>query len=201
MTRLTDPRILGDLSSLPASAQGERHLVWWGNLGFMLIEGTGFALAIGSYLFLVGRSAGWPPPGDPLPGLGWSSAFTVGLLASEVPNIWVKRKTALHDASAVRWGVFAMMLIGLALLVLRGFEIARLEPSWHRDAYGSVVWMLMILHTSHILTEWGETLVQGLWLFTHRIGDDQFSDIEDSCNYWSFVVLAWLPLCTPAELV
>jgi heme/copper-type cytochrome/quinol oxidase subunit 3 len=54
--------------------------------------------------------------------------------------------------------------------------------------------MLMVLHTSHVVTDLGETGVQSLWLFTHEVGDPQFSDIEDNANYWSFVVLAWLPI-------
>ena len=33
--------LVGDLTSLPTSETGARHLVWWGNTGFMVIEGTG----------------------------------------------------------------------------------------------------------------------------------------------------------------
>jgi len=194
MSARPQTRIVGDLASLPHSTRGAAHLIWWGNLGFMLIEGTAFLLAIGAYLFLSSRSPHWPPVGDPLPNLLWSGVFTVALLASEIPNLWVKHRTAAHEAGKVRIGVLAMTVIGLVLLALRGVEIAYLAPSWHRDAYGSVLWMLMILHTSHVLTEWGETFVQAIWLYTHRIGDDQFSDVEDNCNYWTFVVLAWIPI-------
>lgn len=194
MSQARRPKIIGTVASLPTSAHGAQHLVWWGNLGFMLIEGTGFVLAIGAYLFLSSRTAQWPPPGDSLPDLCWSGFFTLSLLVSELPNLWVKRRTQAHDAGKVRLGVTAMTIIGLALLGLRGLEIARLAPSWHQDAYASVVWMLIILHTSHILTDWGDTLVQALWLWTHQIGDDQFEDVDDNCNYWTFVVLAWLPI-------
>jgi heme/copper-type cytochrome/quinol oxidase subunit 3 len=191
---MSDFRIIGNLATLPESTHGSRHLVWWGNLGFMLIEGTGFVLALGVYFYLFSRSQGWPPAGDPLPKLFWSGVFTIALLASEIPNLWIKRRALDHDPDGVRWGLLGLVIIGLALLVLRGFEIAALAPSWHRDAYGSVIWMLMILHTSHIVTDWGDSLVQALWLFSHQIGDDQFADVEDNCNYWTFVVLAWLPL-------
>jgi heme/copper-type cytochrome/quinol oxidase subunit 3 len=44
------------------------------------------------------------------------------------------------------------------------------------------------------VTELGESAVQTVWLFTHQIGDDQFSDVEDNSNYWTFVVVAWLPI-------
>lgn len=187
-------RIIGDLGDLPTSAQGSRHIVWWGNLGFMLIEGTGFLLAAGAYLYLLGRSSGWPPPGDPLPGLGWSTAFTAGLVLSAVPNLWLQRQVRRKRAGPVRWGSLGMTLIGLALIGVRALEIDHLNVDWDGDAYGSAVWLLMLLHTTHIVTDWGDTAVQAMWLHTHVIGDDQFADVEDNCNYWSFVVLSWLPI-------
>jgi cytochrome c oxidase subunit 3 len=194
MNAVPSPTIVGDLSDLPRSAMGARNLVWWGNIGFMLIEGTAFALAIGVYLYLRSMSPAWPPRGDALPGLLWSSIFTVALLASELPNLWVSRRTKQKDARAVRIGTLLMTIIGLALVALRGFELGHLNIRWDHDAYGSVVWMLMVLHTSHLVTDLGDTAVQAAWLYTHKIEADQFSDVEDNTEYWSFVVLAWLPL-------
>jgi heme/copper-type cytochrome/quinol oxidase subunit 3 len=194
MTGPLPEKIIGDLSGLPEHADGARNVVWWGNTGFMLIEGTAFALAAGAYLYLSSQSPAWPPAGDPLPKLFWSGLFTLGLLASELPNLWVSRQAKAKDPVKVRLGVLLMTLMGFALLALRGFEIAVLAPRWDHDAYGSVLWMLMVLHTSHVVTELGETAVQAVWLYTHRIGDDQFSDVEDDCNYWTFVVVTWLPI-------
>ena len=198
MSTRTDPRgvkIVGDLSDLPVSASGARHLVWWGNIGFMLIEGTGFALAASAYLYLMTQQGpAWPPLGTRPPDLVWACIFTLGLLLSEVPNLWVRRCARAKDARGVRLGVAAMTVIGLVLMVPRGFEFAHLNTRWDHDAYGSVVWMLMVLHTSHIVTDWGDTAVQAAWLFTHEIGDDQYADVEDNANYWTFVVLTWLPI-------
>ncbi|MBV9748206.1 MAG: cytochrome c oxidase subunit 3 [Acetobacteraceae bacterium] len=194
MTPARPIEIVGDLSRLPTSDSGPRHLVWWGNIGFMAIEGTGFVLAIGVYLYLVTQSPAWPPTGDRPPDLMWGVVFTLGLLASEVPNLWVLRKARSHDARGVRIGTAVMTLIGALLLIPRGFEFAHLNVPWYRDAYGSALWMVMVLHTSHIVTDLGDTAVQAVWLFTHEIGDDQFADVEDNANYWSFVVLAWLPI-------
>lgn len=186
--------VVGDLSDLPDHAMGARHLVWWGNLGFMLIEGTGFALAAGAYLYLQSQSEAWPPPGDELPGLGWSAVFTVGLLLSGLPNLWVLRQARARNERAVRVGVLLMTILGVALAVVRWFELQHLGVRWDTDAYGSVVWLLMVLHTLHVLTDLGDTAVQALWLYTHEIGDNQFADVEDNSNYWSFVVLSWLPI-------
>jgi heme/copper-type cytochrome/quinol oxidase subunit 3 len=186
--------VVGDLSDLPASATGARHLVWWGNIGFMVIEGTGFALAAAAYLYLMTQAAAWPPPGDAPPGLLWSGIFTAGLILSELPNLWVKRCAAAKNVAGVRWGLVAMCVIGALLLIPRGFEFARLGVPWYQDGYGSVIWLLLVLHTSHVVTDWADTMVLGAWLFTHEVGDDQFADVQDNSNYWTFVVVCWLPI-------
>jgi len=194
MTAPLRETIVGDLSDLPDGAMGPANLEWWGNIGFMLIEGTAFALAIGAYLYLQSMSPSWPPRGDALPGLLWSGIFTVGLLASEIPNLWVARRARQHDARGVRRGTLLMAIIGLVLVALRWFELQHLGVRWDHDAYGAVLWLLMVLHTSHLITDLGDTIVQSAWLYTHKVDTDQFSDVEDNTEYWSFVVIAWVPI-------
>ena len=187
-------RVVGDLSALPDHAMGPRNVVWWGNLGFMAIEATAFALAIGAYLYLQSRSPSYPPPGDPTPGLLWSGILTACLVVSFLPNLWTSRQARAADEAGVRRGMVMMTVIGIVLLVLRGFELAAIQVDWQHDAYGSLLWMLLVLHTSHLVTELGETMVQSLWLFTHEIGPDQYSDVQDNSEYWNFVIVAWLPI-------
>lgn len=194
MSEAIEAKVVGDLSHLPESATGARHLVWWGNIGFMAIEGTAFALAAGCYLYLMSQTSGWPPSGFRPPDLFWPAMLTLGLVASELPNLWVRRRAVAKDERGVRIGTLAMTLIGLVLLIPRGFEFAHLNVSWTDNAYGSVLWMLLILHTSHLITDIGDTAVQSVWLYTHEVGDDQFADVEDNANYWTFVVLTWLPI-------
>lgn len=188
MSPARDTPIVGDLSTLPDCSDGPRHLVWWSNLGFMLIEGTGFALAAAAYLYPQSQGPAWPPA------LLWSGIFTVGLVLSELPNRWVAKRAKAKDERAVRIGVLLMTIVGAVLLVARGFELAHMNIHWTTDAYGSVVWMLIVLHTSHVVTDLGETAVISLWLYTHEFGDNQFADVTDNANYWRFVILAWLPI-------
>jgi cytochrome c oxidase subunit 3 len=188
------PRYVFDLAALPESASGSTSTVWWGNVGFMLIEGTVFALAAGTYLYLQSQSPAWPPAGDARPDLLWSAIFTASLLLSEIANRIVSHFTKAKNGAAVRRGVALMTLIGIIVMGMRWLEFDHLNVRWDRDAYGSVVWLLMILHTSHVLTDLGDTAVQAIWLYTHDIGDDQFADVQDNCNYWTFVVGAWLPI-------
>ena len=39
---------------------GSASLTWWGTAAFMLIEGTGFALLIAVYLYLLSVAPSWP---------------------------------------------------------------------------------------------------------------------------------------------
>ena len=50
-----------DLSGLPEWSYGPSSPVWWGTLGFMLLEGSGFALVIAIYLYLGSLAREWPP--------------------------------------------------------------------------------------------------------------------------------------------
>jgi heme/copper-type cytochrome/quinol oxidase subunit 3 len=194
MSQPSDIRIVGDLSGLPGSAMGARSLVWWGTLGFMLIEGTGFVLAAGAYLYLRGQAQAWPPYDDRPPDLAMGTLFTVLLLLSEIPNRWVAAKAKAGDAKAVRWGMVLMSLLGLLLVAIRALEFGRLNVRWDQDAYGSAVWLLMFLHATHLITDLGDTIVLGACLFTHKITDSQFADVNDNAGYWTFVVLSWLPI-------
>ena len=53
-------RAVLDVGKLPLHGHGALSVSWWGTLGFMLIEGSGFALVIGIYLYLRSLSDEWP---------------------------------------------------------------------------------------------------------------------------------------------
>ncbi len=188
------PRVVGDLSGLPRDVIGMRNLNSWGLVGFMLIEGMGFGLAAASVLYLASQGAGWPPGGVLPPDHLFGLIFTLGLLASEWPNRWLARRAHDHDLRAMRWGMVLMTLFGLALIGVRAFEFMHLNVHWAANAYGSVIWLLMVLHTTHLVTDVADTAVQAGWLFRRRIEEKQYSGAVDNCAYWDFVVVTWLPL-------
>jgi heme/copper-type cytochrome/quinol oxidase subunit 3 len=194
MTAHSDLKVVGSVADLPKSAMGPRSLLWWGTFGFMLIEGTAFLLAAAAYLYLRGQAAAWPPPGDAPPDHLWGAVFTGLAVLSLIPNIWTARMAKQKRALEARWGVALMTLIAAGLMVVRGFEFAHLNLRWDQDAYGSVTWLMLVLHATHVATDLGDTAVLGAWLFSHQCGDDQFSDINDNAGYWNFVVLSWLPI-------
>jgi heme/copper-type cytochrome/quinol oxidase subunit 3 len=187
-------RIVVDLAHLPAHGPGAASPTWWGTAAFMLIEGTGFALVIAVYLYLMSLAPAWPIDAPP-PELLSGSVMTLLLLASVVPNLFLSHWAKAQDLTKVRFGLVLMSVLGAAALVVRPFEFAALHARWDSSAYGSVTWLILGLHTTHILTDLVETLVLTALMFT-RHGDTprRHGDVEDNAMYWNFVVLTWLPL-------
>jgi cytochrome c oxidase subunit 3 len=187
------PRSVADLSGLPTYAFGSRVTTWWGTFAFCLLEGTGFALGIGGYLYLAVTRPDWTKDAIPPP-LFWSGLFTVVLVASALPNHFIKRAASREELWAVRLLLILMSAVGLALIGMRIMEFSVLPVRWDKNAYGSFVWLLLGLHGTHILTDVGDTIVVAVLMFTRHGRGKRFSDVEDNAFYWYFVVLSWLPL-------
>jgi cytochrome c oxidase subunit 3 len=187
-------RVVADLSPLPLHGMGGASVTWWGTLAFMLIEGTGFALAIAVYLYLLSIAATWPIDA-PRPDLLFGTVVTLLLLVSLVPNNLVSRWAQRQDLPKVQIGMIVMSILGIAPLVVRIFEFPALNISWDTNAYGSIVWTLLALHTTHIITDLVDTLVLAALMFTRHANNlRRFGDVQDNAMYWNFVVVAWLPI-------
>lgn len=187
-------RVVLDVSTLPMSGTGKASPAWWGTCAFMLIEGTGFSLAIAVYFYLMSLAPRWPidaPAPDLAPGL----VLTVVLVISVIPNLMVGRWARRRQLGHVRISLVVMSAVGIALLGLRALEFPALQVKWDDNAYGSIVWTILGLHTTHILTDLIDTIVLTCLMFT-RHGDStrRYGDVQDNALYWNFVVVTWLPL-------
>jgi len=189
------PSFNRDVSALPTHAFSYRSLTWWGIIGFMVIEGSAFVLTFAAYFFLMSQEQEWAPrPWDP-PGLLAGTIFTVLMLLSEIPNTMIKRAAEKYDTAAVRRLLPWMVAIGLLLFVIRGFEFNSLNVLWYDNAYGSIIWALLLLHTTHVATDWVDTVV--LWrLMRTPHGEEprRIVDTDENALYWRFVWLTWLPI-------
>jgi cytochrome c oxidase subunit 3 len=186
-------RVAGDLSRLPASGFRSHSLWGWAAAAFMLMEGVAFALAGATYIYLMNGSRRWPLEGQP-PDLLWGTLMTVLLLASLYPNFLMSRAARRRESEPTRrWAVVVFVLNGIALLI-RALEFPHLNVRWDQDAYGSVTWAMMALHTTHLLTDFVDTFFLTVFLFTHTLDSERFSDVDDDAVYWAFVVLAWAPI-------
>jgi heme/copper-type cytochrome/quinol oxidase subunit 3 len=190
---MSQPRTL-DVGGLAPGAFGTRSLMWWGTMGIVLIESTVFALAMGSYFFLRTRMPAWPPDGIAPPDLRWGTINTIVLAVSLIPNELAKRAGGRIDLRGVRIWMVVCLLFGIGFNAVRVFEFMHLNVWWDHDAYGSIVWLLLGLHTTHILTDFLDTLVLTVLMLAGPIEERRFVDVEENAAYWYFVVLAWLPI-------
>jgi cytochrome c oxidase subunit 3 len=182
-----------DVSALPTFAFGHRSLMWWGTFGLMLIEGMIFALTIAAYFYLRSHSLTWPMNAAP-PDLLWGTVNTAVLLASMLPNHLAKQAAEKLDLKKVRIWMVACLLFSLVFLAIRVLEFASLNTRWDSQAYGSVVWMLMALHTTHLVTDAYDSAVLTVLMFTGPLEGKRYVDVSENAMYWYFVVLSWLPI-------
>jgi len=192
MTRLQEARVL-DVSLLPSYGFGQRSLMWWGTIGLMLIEGTAFALGIGMYFYLRGVAHAWPIEAAP-PDLRWGTLNTLVLLASLWPNWCAQRAARREDRASARLWLGVCLGFALVFLAVRAIEFTALNVSWHANAYGSTVWLLMGLHTTHLVTDAIDSAVLGVLLVTGPFEGKRFVDVSENALYWYFVVASWLPI-------
>jgi cytochrome c oxidase subunit 3 len=184
-----------DLAGLPTNGFSHRSLTWWGVIGFMVIEGTAFALVFATYFFLMSHEQHWAPEPMRPPNMIAGTLFTVLILLSEIPNTIIKKAAEKYDLATIRRLLPWMVAVGLPLFILRGFEFNSLNVHWYDNAYGSVLWTLLVLHTTHIGTDWVDTVV--LWRLMetpHGEKPRRFSDVDENSLYWRFVWLTWLPI-------
>jgi cytochrome c oxidase subunit I+III len=187
------PRSL-DVSGLPSYRYSHASLMYWGMMGLIAIETSAFALAVATYFYLWSQAPQWPLAATP-PELRWGTLNVLILLASVWPNHWTKRAAEHGDERAMRIGLVLCALFGVALIAVRALEFSALNCRWDADAYGSVVWLLLGLHTTHLVTDVYDTVVLAAVLFFSRpLEGRRYVDVAENSLYWYFVVWSWLPI-------
>jgi cytochrome c oxidase subunit III len=183
-----------DVSRLPDYAFGHQGLIWWGTVGFMVIEGSMFVMGLVTYFFLRTRVTEWPPAPWPNPDPTFGTIAVALLLLSAIPNQMAKKAAEHLDVTSVRRLLPILLGIGLVLIVVRAYEFSALGVRWDSTAYGSVVWFVMALHTVHLATDVADTAVLTALAFTSHIEPKRMVDISENALYWYFVILWWMPL-------
>jgi cytochrome c oxidase subunit 3 len=182
-----------DVSHLPTYAFGTRSLTFWGTIFFLCIEGTLLAGIILSYFFLQTREPAWPPGLQP-PELWWGTLTTLTAVASGIPNALTKRAAERMDLPKLRLWMTITTLFIVGITVSRVREFSALNCSWDTNAYGSIVWMLLGFHTTHVLTDWADTLVLLTLMFVGPIEGKHFVDVSENALYWYVVIAFWIPV-------
>ena len=182
-----------NVAALPDYAFGHQGLIWWGTVGFMVIEGSMFVMVLVAYFFLRTRVPEWPPS-LPNPILTYGTLHLLVMLASAIPNQMTKMAAEKLDLRRVRVLMPVMIVFGIALIVIRWLEFAAIGFPWDYNAYASIVWFLLGLHTTHLVTDLADTLVLTALLYTRFAEPKRLVDVSENALYWYFVVFSWIPV-------
>jgi cytochrome c oxidase subunit I+III len=190
---VTPPRRTIHVAALPDYAFGHKGLIWWGTISFIVIEGSMFVMALLAYYFLRTRVTEWPPS-LPNPDLTLGTINTVVLMASIVPNQMAKKAAEHLDLQRVRLLLPIGLVFGVVFLIVRAFEFGALGTAWNDNAYASIVWLILGLHTAHLLTDVVDSAVLTALIFTAHVEPKRLVDVNENAIYWDFVVLGWIPI-------
>jgi heme/copper-type cytochrome/quinol oxidase subunit 3 len=196
------PRVVVDVSVLPDSVFGNRDILWWGTLGFVVIEGFTLVLCAMAYVYLMQNFAAWPPENTPLPSLGAPTANVVLMLASLPLAVWVHRSAKRYELGRVRLGLTVCSVLVLVFVALRLVElIVSLNVKWNTNAYGSAQWLVVGSHATLLLIQAVEVIGIAAMFWIAPLERKHFSDAADAMFYWYFMVLAWVPLYVLCYLI
>jgi cytochrome c oxidase subunit III len=181
-----------DVSMLPESEFRSKSVLWWGIVSMVTIESAMFGALAAAYFYIRLSFAEWPPSGIAIPDLGIPTLMVVLLLVSCIP-MYIADQLAIsgRDNRAMLFWVWVGIVFGFVLLVVRWYEFHALRCRWDSNAYGSIVWFIIGMHTVHLLSSTLETLVLAAHIRDKRIDRKHRTDVHVDTVYWYFVVASW----------
>jgi cytochrome c oxidase subunit III len=190
---MTTERRALDVSALPSHAFGHQGLIWWGTVGFMVIEGSMFVIVLITYFYLRLQVSDWPPS-LPNPDIGPGTLNLVIAIASCLPAALAKTAAEKFDLPRVKVWLSVLTVLSFVNVFVRVFEYPALNCRWDDNAYGSITWLLLSLHTLHIGTDAVDSAVLTALVFVGPMTKPRFVDVSENSLYWYFIVLWWIPI-------
>jgi cytochrome c oxidase subunit I+III len=178
------------------SSKGGHPPYWWGMVLLILIEAVVFGSLIASYFYLRAGNAEWPPDLVGRPDLLLPTINTIILLASSIPIYLADHGIRKGNQRRLKWGLVGSFVLGAMFVAIKFYEYGNVSYAygWTRHAYTSIVWMIILYHTVHVITLLIKTLVVGSWAFRGQFNEERNGALQANGLYWHFVVLVWLPL-------
>ena len=197
MNRQDEPEVRRgavDVRQLPTTVFGHRDPLWWGTMGFVVIEGTTLFIAVASYFYLWRNTGTWPPQHTMRPSLLWPTIALAVLLLSNVPIRFLARAARRLDVDGVKRWLLVATVLSFAFLFLRWQELLSLNVRWDANAYGSIAWLTVGLHATLLVGNAGEIAVFTALFYSSRRTERHLGDALDASVYWHFMTGVWAPL-------
>lgn len=183
-----------DVAGLPEYSISNKAPLWWGQVLLCAIEGSMFCMLIAIYFYLRMGVDVWPPPGDRLPDAALSTVALVPLLLSTVASYWATGAAKKNSRGGMIAGMALNLVLAGAFLALRYAMWRDLNFNWASDAYGTVVWTILFLHTFDVVADLLMTVVLLIIVAIGRHGPKQRLGVHVDSVVWYFLVAIWLPL-------
>jgi cytochrome c oxidase subunit 3 len=191
---MTELRVVGTVADLPTTTFGHRSAMWWGTLGFIVIEGSTLLIGAISYVYLRKNFSSLPPERVLRPALTAATVQAALMVLSNVPMVLVDKAARRLDLRSVRLGMVVVSVLAVLMCVVRALEFQALNVRWDSNAYGSAAWGVLTIHTTLLVLETVETLVFTVLLFSPNLEQRDLSGASDNALYWYFMTLSWIPL-------
>lgn len=192
-----------DATALPEVGGIEtRSPLWWGMVWTIAILTTVAALLAASYFYLRRNFDQWPPPqvsvhppmDYPLPDLALPTLNLALLILSCAAAYVVDRSARRMRQWPLRLGLLIVVGLGVISLMLRYAEFNGLHFRWDDNAYGSIVWAILVFHLICLFTATVEMLVMGLWGWLHPLDEKHALDVSIMSLFWYWMVGVWVVL-------
>lgn len=193
-----------DVSEWSRFETKERHPLWWGILGLVVIEVMVVGAFLVSYLYL-GIAQGsrpeigslvtaWPPAGiEPLP-LTYPT-ISLGLLLFCAASMFYAGFAMRKNQQKLLVASFVLCtLVSCVVLYLRWLQMERFPFRWDDHAYASMVWTLTGFHFVHVTSAVLGTAAIGLLAAKGYFGEKRQLAVDVDTLYWYFVSFIWVPI-------
>jgi heme/copper-type cytochrome/quinol oxidase subunit 3 len=186
-----DEEIAGvPVDQLPVGVSGTASTGWWGMIFFILTEATLFAFLFVSYYYLGSRHSRWPPDGAPE--LKLAVINTIILVVSSVP-MWLAERVVRRGRLALcSYLLGAVLLMGIAFLIIEATEWSHQSFTPATNAYGSLFFTITGFHFAHVtlgLLMIVELLYRAL---ANRLEVKRPIAVKNVAAYWHFVGVVWV---------
>lgn len=180
--------------ALDSRLEGSTSPLWWGSALLLTIEVVAFGTLVSSYFYLRFHAPEWPPNGAPLPELLLAGLASLALVGSSAAIAAAGRAL---DAGQRRLAVAAIVAASVLAIAFTGLIVAdRIVDvvRWDRDAYGSLLWTTLAIHSLH-----GAVLGIVGFLLAALVGSGDIrpgrrAALDASFLFWHGIVALWLPI-------
>jgi heme/copper-type cytochrome/quinol oxidase subunit 3 len=178
-------------AAAPTRGEG-RPTAWWGMVCLIMTESTLFAGLIGSYFFLRASSKVWPPPGIEEPKIMLALIFSFVLWGSSIPMLIAARGIKRGSERALRFGLMAAWIMGAAFVLYSLYDFHELRFGWRTNAYGSIFYTTVGLHTFHVFVGLVMSVVVQIKAWLGKFSKERHVTVQVYAMYWHFVDAVWL---------